>query len=105
MVCTTVQQYYCFYEGFTAGLRAFTAAVLVGIGNIVEAMLGGVLIGLLSSLSDQYFSSRWTNAWVLGVLVVILDFRSGGLLGEKVSKCRVEIMAKDTDHNNIRTAL
>ncbi|GJD15717.1 permease of ABC transporter,putatively for branched chain amino acuds [Rivularia sp. IAM M-261] len=71
-----------FTMGFTAGLRAFTAAVLGGIGNIVGAMLGGVLIGLLSALSDQYFSSRWTNAWVFAVLVIILAFRPGGLLGD-----------------------
>lgn len=75
-----------FTMGFTAGLRAFTAAVLGGIGNIVGAMLGGVLIGLLSALSDQYFSSRWTNAWVFAVLVIILAFRPGGLLGESVQE-------------------
>ncbi|HIK28535.1 MAG: branched-chain amino acid ABC transporter permease [Oscillatoriaceae bacterium SKW80] len=75
-----------FTMGFTAGLRAFTAAVLGGIGNIVGAMLGGILIGLLSALSDQYLSSRWTNAWVFAVLVVILAFRPGGLLGENVQE-------------------
>ena len=75
-----------FTMGFTAGLRAFTAAVLGGIGNIIGAMLGGVLIGVLSSLSDQYLSSRWTNAWVFAVLVVILVFRPGGLLGENVQE-------------------
>lgn len=75
-----------FTMGFTAGLRAFTAAVLGGIGNIVGAMLGGVLIGLLSALSDQYLSSRWTNAWVFAVLVIILAFRPGGLLGENVQE-------------------
>lgn len=75
-----------FTMGFTAGLRAFTAAVLGGIGNIVGAMLGGVLIGLLSALSDQYLSTRWTNAWVFAVLVIILAFRPGGLLGENVQE-------------------
>lgn len=75
-----------FTMGFTAGLRAFTAAVLGGIGNIIGAMLGGVLIGLLSALSDQYLSSRWTNAWVFAVLVIILVFRPGGLLGENVQE-------------------
>ena len=75
-----------FTMGFTAGLRAFTAAVLGGIGNIIGAMLGGVLIGVLSGLSDQYLSSRWTNAWVFAVLVVILVFRPGGLLGENVQE-------------------
>lgn len=75
-----------FTMGFTAGLRAFTAAVLGGIGNIIGAMLGGVLIGVLSALSDQYLSSRWTNAWVFAVLVVILAFRPGGLLGENIQE-------------------
>jgi branched-chain amino acid transport system permease protein len=75
-----------FTMGFTAGLRAFTAAVVGGIGNIVGAMLGGVLIGLLSALSDQYFSSRWTNAWVFAVLVIILAFRPGGLLGDSAQE-------------------
>ena len=75
-----------FTMGFTAGLRAFTAAVLGGIGNIIGAMLGGMLIGILSALSDQYLSSRWTNAWVFAVLVVILVFRPGGLLGENVQE-------------------
>lgn len=75
-----------FTIGFTAGLRAFTAAVLGGIGNIIGAMLGGILIGVLSALSDQYFSSRWTNAWVFAVLVIILAFRPGGLLGENVQE-------------------
>ncbi len=75
-----------FTMGFTAGLRAFTAAVLGGIGNIIGAMLGGMLIGVLSALSDQYLSSRWTNAWVFAVLVIILVFRPGGLLGENVQE-------------------
>lgn len=75
-----------FTMGFTAGLRAFTAAVLGGIGNIVGAMLGGLLIGLLSAISDQYFSSRWTNAWVFAVLVIILAFRPGGLLGDSAQE-------------------
>ncbi len=75
-----------FTLGFTAGLRAFTAAVLGGIGNITGAMLGGILIGLLAAFSDQYLSSRWTNAWVFAILVVILIFRPTGLLGESVGE-------------------
>lgn len=75
-----------FTMGFTAGLRAFTAAVLGGIGNVTGAMLGGILIGLLSALSDQYLSSRWTDAWVFGVLVLILVLRPSGLLGEHVQE-------------------
>jgi branched-chain amino acid transport system permease protein len=73
-----------FTMGFTAGLRAFTAAVLGGIGNITGAMLGGILIGLLAAFSDQYFSARWTDAWVFAILVIILIFRPTGLLGERV---------------------
>ncbi len=70
-----------FTMGFTAGLRAFTSAVLGGIGNIVGAVLGGLLIGIFSSLSDIYIETRWTNAVVFGILVIILVFRPAGLLG------------------------
>jgi branched-chain amino acid transport system permease protein len=75
-----------FIMGFTAGLRAFTSAVLGGIGNIVGAMLGGLLIGLVAALSDQYIETRWTNAVVFGILVIILVFRPSGLLGEDVGQ-------------------
>ncbi|MBM4422380.1 MAG: branched-chain amino acid ABC transporter permease [Chloroflexi bacterium] len=75
-----------FTMGFTAGLRAFTSAVLGGIGNITGAMLGGFLIGILAAFSDQYFSSRWTNAWVFAVLVLVLVFRPTGLLGESIGQ-------------------
>jgi branched-chain amino acid transport system permease protein len=75
-----------FTMGFTAGLRAFTSAVLGGIGNITGAMLGGFLIGILAAFSDQYFSSRWTNAWVFAILVLVMLFRPTGLLGENVSQ-------------------
>lgn len=75
-----------FTLGFTAGLRSFTSAVLGGIGNIAGAMLGGLLIGFLSALSDTYISTRWTNAVVFAILVVILVFRPSGLLGEDVGQ-------------------
>lgn len=75
-----------FDMGFTAGLRAFTAAVLGGIGNIAGAMLGGLLIGVISALSDQYIGARWTNAFVFMILVLILVFRPTGLLGENVQQ-------------------
>jgi branched-chain amino acid transport system permease protein len=71
------------FMGFRAGLQAFTAAVLGGIGNITGAMLGGVLIGLLASYSDGYLNARWTDAWVFTTLVLILLFRPTGLLGEQ----------------------
>lgn len=70
--------------GFDAGLKAFTAAVLGGIGNITGAMLGGFLIGLITALSDQYFATQWTRAIVFLILVLILVFRPNGLLGSTV---------------------
>ena len=71
------------FMGFRAGLQSFTAAVLGGIGNILGAMLGGFLIGLLASFSDGYLNARWTNAIVFATLVLILLFRPTGLLGEE----------------------
>lgn len=69
--------------GFDAGLKAFTAAVLGGIGNISGAMLGGYLIGFLSAFSDQYLSSAWTRATVFSILILFLVFRPSGILGER----------------------
>jgi branched-chain amino acid transport system permease protein len=74
------------FMGFRAGLEAFTAAVLGGIGNITGAMLGGFLIGLLASFSDGYLNARWTHAWVFATLVLVLLFRPTGLLGEQVGQ-------------------
>jgi branched-subunit amino acid ABC-type transport system permease component len=70
-----------FTMGFTAGLRSFTAAVFGGIGNIRGAALGGILIGIIAAFSDQFFSVRWTNAWVFLILVLVLIFKPTGLLG------------------------
>ena len=67
--------------GFAAGLRAFTAAVLGGIGNVPGAMLGGVLIGLIEAISGQAIGSAWTDVVIFGILVLVLVFRPAGLLG------------------------
>jgi branched-chain amino acid transport system permease protein len=72
-----------YYIGYQAGLRAFTAAVLGGIGNMPGAALGGMVIGFLSAWSDQYISARWTNAIVFSILILVLVFRPHGLLGER----------------------
>jgi len=72
------------WMGYQAGLRAFTAAVLGGIGNMPGAAFGGFLIGLLSAWSDQLISARWTNAVVFSILILVLVFRPHGLLGERV---------------------
>ena len=74
-----------YYIGYQAGLRAFTAAVLGGIGNMPGAALGGIVIGFLSAWSDQYISARWTNAIVFSILILVLVFRPQGLLGERTS--------------------
>ena len=71
------------WMGYQAGLRAFTAAVLGGIGNMPGAALGGLVIGFLSAWSDQYISARWTNAIVFSILIVVLVFRPQGLLGDR----------------------
>lgn len=75
-----------FFNGFEAGLKAFTAAVLGGIGNIPGAMLGGFLIGLIEAIGTQYIpqGAQWSNVLVFSVLVLVLIFRPAGLLGESL---------------------
>jgi branched-chain amino acid transport system permease protein len=73
-----------FFMGFAIGLRAFTAAVLGGIGNIPGAMVSGLLIGLLSSFSAGYLSSQWTDLIVFAVLILVLVVKPTGLFGERV---------------------
>jgi branched-chain amino acid transport system permease protein len=68
--------------GFDVGLKAFTAAVLGGIGNLPGALLGGYAIGFLSAFSDQYISSSWTRAVVFAILILVLVFRPWGFLGQ-----------------------
>jgi branched-chain amino acid transport system permease protein len=67
--------------GFTAGLKAFTAAVVGGIGSIPGAMLGGLLIGIAESFVTGYISSTYTNLIVFGILIVVMLVRPTGLLG------------------------
>ena len=73
-----------FLNGFSAGLKAFTAAVLGGIGNIAGAMLGGFMIGLIEAMTTQFISDQWSNVVVFVVLVLVLIFRPSGLLGESL---------------------
>ncbi|MGZ4307287.1 MAG: branched-chain amino acid ABC transporter permease, partial [Solirubrobacteraceae bacterium] len=67
--------------GFVAGLKAFTAAVVGGIGSIAGAMLGGLLIGIAESFIAGYVSSTYTNLIVFGILIVVMILRPQGLLG------------------------
>ena len=72
-----------FFNGFDAGLKAFTAAVLGGIGNLAGAMLGGFCIGMVSSLMNLVPNgNQWSNVVVFSVLVIVLIFRPSGILGE-----------------------
>ena len=69
--------------GALPGIKAFVAAVLGGIGSIPGAMLGGILLGLIESVSKAYISPELADAIVFGVLIVVLLFRPSGLLGKK----------------------
>lgn len=70
--------------GFIPGLKAFTAAVLGGIGNIRGAMIGGLLLGLIENMSVVCIDSEWKNPIAFTVLVLVLILRPTGLLGEKI---------------------
>jgi branched-chain amino acid transport system permease protein len=72
-----------FLQGFTAGLIAFTAAVMGGIGNVRGAVLGGFIIGIIQQISDNRIGPSWTPAVVFAYLVLIMVFRPSGLLGEQ----------------------
>lgn len=84
-----------FKMGFIAGLKAFTAAVLGGIGNIWGAIVGGLVLGVVEALVtqyttllpfglDQFGGSSWKDVWAFALLILILVFRPQGLLGAKV---------------------
>jgi len=70
--------------GYSAGLRAFTAAVLGGIGNIAGAMVGGLAIGLIESLGGQFIAVRWTDVIIFSILILVLVLRPTGLMGLSV---------------------
>lgn len=72
--------------GFIPGLKAFTAAVLGGIGNIRGALLGGLLLGLIENLSTLCIGAEWKNPIAFSILVLVLVFRPTGILGEGLSK-------------------
>jgi branched-chain amino acid transport system permease protein len=82
-----------FYMGFIPGMKAFTAAVLGGIGNLAGAMVGGVVLGLIEQLGAGYiggltggvFGSNYQDVFAFIVLIIVLVFRPSGLLGERVA--------------------
>ena len=71
-----------FYIGFLAGMKAFTAAVLGGIGSLPGAMLGGILIGLIEAFWSAYFTIEYKDVAAFSILVLVLIFRPAGLLGK-----------------------
>jgi branched-chain amino acid transport system permease protein len=71
-----------FYIGFNAGIKAFTAAVLGGIGSVPGAMLGGLLIGLIEAFWSAYFSVEYKDVAAFAILILVLIFRPTGLLGK-----------------------
>jgi len=83
-----------YYMGFMLGLKAFTAAVLGGIGNLAGAMLGGLLLGVIESLGAGYIGpltggflgSNYQDVFAFFVLIIVLTIRPSGLLGERVSE-------------------
>ncbi|MET9976751.1 ABC transporter permease subunit, partial [Streptomyces microflavus] len=84
-----------FRMGFLLGLKAFTAAVLGGIGNIYGAMIGGLTLGVAETMAAAYVAEipgleqlggqSWANAWAFVLLILVLLFRPQGIMGERVA--------------------
>ncbi len=75
-----------FNLGWGYGLKAFTAVILGGIGNIPGAMLGGLLLGLMEAMFEGFVSGAWKNVFVFIILIVILIVRPTGIIGEKIAE-------------------
>jgi branched-chain amino acid transport system permease protein len=75
-----------FTLGFLLGLKAFTAAVIGGVGNIPGAMVGGLIIGLLEAYTTGYLSGRWQDVIVFAILISVLIVKPTGLFGERVAQ-------------------
>jgi branched-chain amino acid transport system permease protein len=75
-----------FFMGFLPGIKAFTAAVLGGIGNVPGAMLGGYVLGLAEALGSQALPTAYKDLIAFAILVLVLVLRPHGLLGERLSK-------------------
>jgi branched-chain amino acid transport system permease protein len=75
-----------FRMGYVPGLKAFTAAVLGGVGNIPGAMIGGFIIGILETLGAAYISGQWKDAIAFVILITVIVARPTGLLGERVAE-------------------
>ena len=72
--------------GSMPGIKAFVAAVFGGIGSIPGAMLGGIILGIIEKMAEQYISTSLANAVVFGMLILVLTFKPTGLLGKKINE-------------------
>jgi branched-chain amino acid transport system permease protein len=77
-----------YFVGFLLGIKAFTAAVLGGIGNIRGALAGGFMLGLLEMYGSSLFGSQWRDVVAFTVLILVLMFRPTGILGESLQQAR-----------------
>jgi branched-chain amino acid transport system permease protein len=75
-----------FTMGWNYGLKAFTATILGGIGNIPGAMFGGLILGVLEMFGSAYISTAWKDVFVFMILILVLIFRPTGLFGEKIAE-------------------
>ena len=71
-----------YFMGYIIGMKAFTAAVIGGIGSLPGAMLGGLLLGILESAGTQFIGSEWKDVFAFVILIIMLIFRPNGLLGK-----------------------
>ena len=77
-----------YFVGFLLGIKAFTAAVLGGIGNLRGALVGGLVLGLIEMYGSAFFGSEWQHVVAFVVLVLVLMFRPTGILGESLQQAR-----------------
>ncbi|GAA4301180.1 hypothetical protein GCM10023178_06650 [Actinomadura luteofluorescens] len=75
-----------FLMGFIIGLKAFTAAVIGGIGNVPGTMLGAIVLGMLESFGTHWVGGQWRDVFAFGFLILFLTVRPTGLLGERVTE-------------------
>ena len=84
-----VPQGIVYYGGFVLGIKAFSAAVLGGIGNLRGALLGGLLLGVMENYGQAVFGTQWRDVVAFVLLVLVLLVRPTGILGESLGKARV----------------
>src|SRR4030095_4228142 len=89
-----------YYIGYTIGLRAFTSAVLGGIGSIPGAVLCGLFIGLTPSLGGQLLGVKWTDVIIFSILITVMVLRPSGLLGVRApSRAEAESARRTARHS------